>query len=120
MFTETLTQHDDVIGIACEGKLTEAELKSMHALLHERLGQASKPGLFLDLTGFEGYEGLAALGEDLKMDTAHRNDFGRIAIVGEGRWMEWGTSLASLLTRSEMRWFELSEKDEAVTWARSS
>ena len=120
MFAETLTQHDDVVGIACKGKLTEAELRSMHALIHERLEEPAKPSLVLDLTAFEGYEGLAALGEDLKIDTAHSNDFRRIAVVGEGRWMEWGTKLASLLTRAEMRWFEVNEIDTAVTWARSS
>ena len=75
MFTETLTAHDDTIGLACEGKLSESDLKRMHALLHERLQETSKPGLVLDLTRFEGYDGPSALLEDLKIDTAHRNDF---------------------------------------------
>lgn len=35
MFRETLTRDSDVIGIVCEGKLSEDELKHMHALLHE-------------------------------------------------------------------------------------
>ena len=119
MFTETLTAQDDVVGIACEGKLTEDDLKRMHALLHERLQAEAEPGLVVDLTGFEGYEGLAALREDLKMDTTHRNDFRRIAVVGDSKWMEWGTSLAGLLTRSEMRWFEPGEEDAAAEWARN-
>ena len=42
MFTETLTAHDDTIGLACEGKLSESDLKRMHALLHERLQETSK------------------------------------------------------------------------------
>ena len=84
MFTETLTAHDDTIGLACEGKLSESDLKRMHALLHQRLQEPSKPGLVLDLTRFEGYDGPSALLEDLKIDTAHRNDFRRVAVVGEG------------------------------------
>ncbi len=119
MFTETLTAQDDVVGIACEGKLTEDDLKRMHALLHERLQSEDKPGLVADLTGFERYEGPAALREDLKMDTTHRNDFRRIAVIGDSKWMEWGTSLAGLLTRSEMRWFEPGEEDAAAEWARN-
>ena len=118
MFTETLTAQDDVVGIACEGKLTEDDLKRMRALLHERLQAEAEPGLVVDLTGFEGYEGLAALREDMKMDTTHRNDFRRIAVVGDSKWMEWGTSLAGLLTRSEMRWFGPGEKEAAAEWAR--
>ena len=44
MFTETLKDHDDVIGIVCEGKLTEDDMERMHALLHERLALVDKPG----------------------------------------------------------------------------
>ena len=29
MFKETLTEHDDVIGLVCEGKLTEADFKKI-------------------------------------------------------------------------------------------
>ena len=69
MFKETLTEHDDVIGLVCEGKLTEADFKKMHALLHERLGTTDNPGLVLDLTSFEGYEEPSAILEDLKILT---------------------------------------------------
>jgi hypothetical protein len=69
MFKETLTEHDDVIGLVCEGKLTEADFKKMHALLHERLGTTDNPGLVLDLTSFEGYEEPSAILEVLKIDT---------------------------------------------------
>jgi hypothetical protein len=67
----------------------------MHALLHERLGTTDNPGLVLDLTSFEGYEEPSAMLEDLKVDTAHANDFGRIAVVGERRWMEWGARVVT-------------------------
>ena len=117
MFTETRTNRDDVIGIACEGKLSESDLERMHALLHERLASVEEPGLVVDLTKFEGYTGLAAMREDFKMDTAHRNDFSRIAVVGEAAWQHWGTTLAKALTRAEMRWFDASALDVAAEWA---
>ncbi|RKF12505.1 STAS/SEC14 domain-containing protein [Roseovarius spongiae] len=118
MFTETQTTHDDVIGLACEGKLSESDLKRMHALLHERLQGASKPGLVLDLTRFEGYEGPSALLEDLKIDTAHTNGFHRVAVVGEGALMDWGTKLANFLTKAELGQFDPEEMEAAVAWVR--
>ncbi len=118
MFTETLRDHDDVIGIACEGKLTEEDMERMHALLHEGLASAHKPGLVVDLTGFEGYDDLSALRKDMQMDTAHRNDFSRIAVIGDRKWMEWGTSLAGALTQAEMRWFDVSKAAAGREWAR--
>lgn len=72
-----MTQHDDVVVKACEGKLTEDDLKRIHALLHARLEAAAMPGLVVDLSAFDGYEGLAALGNNLTVDTKHRNDFPR-------------------------------------------
>lgn len=118
MFTETLTDHDDTIGLACEGKLSKSDLKRMHALLNDRLQETSKPGLVLDLTRFEGYERPSALLEDLKIDKAHRNDFCRVAVVGEGLLVEWGTRFADVLNKAELRQFGPAEMDAAIAWVR--
>lgn len=90
----------------------------MHALLHERLASVDDPNLVVDLTGFEGYADVAALREDARMDSAHRNDFSRIAVIGDKKWMEWEAALAGALTRAEMQWFDSSESEEAQNWAR--
>jgi hypothetical protein len=118
MFTETLKDHEDVIGIALERKLTQTDMKRIHALLHERLASSDHPGLVIDLTGFEGYEGVGAIRIDAETELAHRNDFARIAVVGERKWAEWGTTFADTLTRAEMRWFDSSEAAAAEDWAR--
>ena len=44
MFTETLKEYDDVVGIACQGRLSREELARMHALHHERLREIDEPG----------------------------------------------------------------------------
>ena len=119
MFTETLTDHDEAIGLACQGKLSESDLKEMHALLHERFQEMSKPGLVLDLTRFEGYDGPSALLEDLKIHTARRDDFRPVAAVSEGALMEWGTRFADLLTKAEVRHFDTAEMDVAIAWVRN-
>ena len=117
MFSEILTEYDDVFGVECKGKLTSEEIRRMHDLLHKRVANVHR-GLVIDLTDFEGYEGLGALLEDLKVDTAHRNDFARIAVIGDRKWMEWGSALAGALTRAEMRWFDTGATAEAAIWAR--
>ena len=119
MFRETLQEDDAVIALVCEGKLSQDDLKRMHALLHDRLAARAKPGLVVHLDDFEGYVDAAAMLEDFKMDASHRNDFSRIAVVGKRKWMEWGTRLAGLLTSGEMRWFDVGNADEAVEWART-
>lgn len=37
----------------------------MHARLHERLASVTKPGIIVDIAELDGYEGMAALEEDL-------------------------------------------------------
>lgn len=69
----------------------------------------------LDLTKFEGYGNASALLEDLKIDTAHTNDFSRVAVVGERSWMEWGTRMVNLFARSEMRWSDPVRK--SMRWS---
>ncbi|MDT0684049.1 STAS/SEC14 domain-containing protein [Roseicyclus sp. F158] len=120
MFTEIETADSNVIGIACRGKLSESDLERMHGLLHERLERPGKPGFVLDLTDFDGYDGPSAMLEDLKIDTAHANDFSRVAIVGEGVLMEWGAKLADALTQAEMRNFDPAQMDAAIEWVRGS
>ncbi|WP_281968997.1 STAS/SEC14 domain-containing protein [Roseovarius nanhaiticus] len=55
---------------------------------------------------------------DIKIDTAHANDFARVAVAGESRWVEWGAKFFNSLTRSKMRWFDAGEIEGAVVWAR--
>jgi len=118
MVTEFLHEFDDVVGIVCDGEFTREDLTNIHALLNERLAATSEPGLVVDLTRFTGYSDIGASVADIRMDLTHRNDFSRIAIIGQQRWTELGTALASLLTRAEMRWFDTGQADHAADWVR--
>jgi hypothetical protein len=54
------------------------------------------------------------------VDTANRNDFSRIAVIGDRKCMEWGTSLAKALTQSEIQWFDGGQAEAAKEWAYQS
>ena len=66
---------------------------------------------------FSGWD-LGGIWRDLKFDMKHKNSFGRIAIVGDSKWEEWGAKLFDPLFRAEMRFFTHSERDAAERWAR--
>ena len=44
MLTKTLADHDEMIALVGEGKLSESDLKRMHVLLQQRLQETSKLG----------------------------------------------------------------------------
>jgi hypothetical protein len=66
---------------------------------------------------FSGWD-LGGIWRDLKFDAKHKNSFGRIAIVGDNKWEEWGTKLSDPLFRAEMKFFARTERAAAESWAR--
>ncbi len=80
---------------------------------------ASVPMLIELASNFSGWD-LSGLWRDLKFDAKHQDKFGRIAIVGNKNWQEWGTKLFDpLFPSAEMRFFDSNEIDSVELWARA-
>ena len=62
---------------------------------------------------------LGGLWRDLKFDVRHKDCFGRIAIIGDSKWEEWGTEMSSSLFRAEMKFFQPSQRSHAESWVRT-
>ncbi|WP_324262274.1 STAS/SEC14 domain-containing protein [Altererythrobacter sp. H2] len=67
-----------------------------------------------DFTGWDP----GGIWRDLKFDAKHKDSFGRIAIVGDRKWEEWGTKVSDPHFRAKMKFFEPLERDAAESWAR--
>ena len=67
---------------------------------------------------FSGWD-LGGLWRDLKFDVRHKDCFGRIAIIGDSKWEEWGTEMSSSLFRAEMKFFQPSQRSHAESWVRT-
>ena len=67
---------------------------------------------------FSGWD-LGGLWRELKFDVRHKDSFGRIGIVGNRKWEEWGTKVFDPLFHAEMKFFEPSERQAAEDWARA-
>ena len=67
---------------------------------------------------FSGWD-LGGRWRDLKFDVRHKDCFGRIAIIGDSKWEEWGTEMSSSLFRAEMKFFQPSQRSHAESWVRT-
>lgn len=67
---------------------------------------------------FSGWN-FGGLWRDLKFDIRHEDCFGRIAIIGDSEWEEWGTKLSSSLFRAEMKFFRPSQRSHAESWVQT-
>jgi hypothetical protein len=68
---------------------------------------------------FSGWD-LGGIWRDLRFDVMHKDQFGRIAIIGTSDWHEWATKLSDVLfPPAETRFFDPDAEGRAERWART-
>lgn len=109
------TADSGIVLIKASGRLSKADYDRFVPEF-ERIARARGPvRMLIDLHDFHGWD-LPGLWEDLKFDTTHQNDMGRVAIVGDRAWQEWGTRLSKPFFKAEMRYFDQNEARNAQAW----
>jgi hypothetical protein len=72
--------------------------------LEGAIGKAGKLRILIR-PGFSGWTP-ASLLDEVRFDVRHRNDFEKVAVVGESRWERVATRLSAPLFSGEVRFFE--------------
>ena len=72
--------------------------------------------LLLDLREFDGWQGLAALGEHLALVRDHRRVIERVAVVGHAGWQKMAVRVVSQFLRGEARHFGDDDLESAKAW----
>ena len=109
------TDDSGVVLIKASGGLSKADYERFVPEF-ERIVRARGPvRMVIEVDDFHGWE-LPGLWEDLKFDTTHEDDMGRVAIVGDRGWQEWGTRLSKPLFEAEMRYFNRDQAAAAGAW----
>ena len=112
--------HDegDVLAIRASGKLTHEDYQSFLPKLEEKIRQAGKVSLLLELDNFSGWD-LKAARDDFVFGMKHMGDLERIAIVGDKSWEKWMTIMAKpFLILGSVRFFNREQLQEAWDWLR--
>ncbi|MEA3417825.1 MAG: STAS/SEC14 domain-containing protein [Campylobacterota bacterium] len=97
------------------GKLTHEDYQIFVPMIDKALKKAKdlETDLLVDMRGFKGWE-LSAAWDDMKFGVKHRNDFTRMAIVGDKKWEEVSIGMMKHLTKGKMKFFK--ERDKALSW----
>ena len=108
-----------LITITAGGTLESADYDRFVPIFERIAAQkaGTVPMLIVLMSDFSGWD-LSGLWRDLKFDVKHKDSFGRIAIVGDRKWEEWGTKLFDPLFRAEMKFFATAERGAAQSWVR--
>jgi hypothetical protein len=97
------------------GKLTHDDYSLFTPMLESALTEVKSPKckMLFDGTEFEGWE-LRAAWDDFKIGLKHGNEFEKIAILGNKKWLELASKVGSWFTSGEIRYFE--DRNEAYSW----
>lgn len=110
------TDYEDILGIKMSGKLKATDYDKIIPLIENKLSRYGKINLYCEMRDLETPE-LAAIWEDLKFDVKHFNDFNRVAMVGDQKWMEWATQFTKPFTSAKVRYFDANDRPDAMAWA---
>lgn len=112
----TMESYDSgIVLIKASGRLSKADYDRFLPEF-ERIARAHGPvRMLIELHDFHGWD-LPGLWEDLKFDTRHQNDMGRVAIIGDRAWQEWGARLSKPFFKAEMRYFDRGQAAAARAW----
>ncbi len=109
----------NIIATKATEKLTEADYNKLLPILNNILKQHSKFRWYFEMENFDGWE-LKTFWEDVKCDARHANEFEKVAMVGKKKWEKWMADLMTLFASAEVRYFDLSQKEEAMQWIKNS
>ncbi len=108
-------QNKKFISIKAIGTLTHQDYEQIIPFIESYLKTLKdvKMDIFFDATEFEGWE-LAAIWDDFKFGLKHRNEFNKIAIIGNKNWQQTMTKIGQWFISGEIQFFEQTEP--ALTW----
>ena len=111
----------DLIVVQATDTLTAKDYQDIFIpMVEEKVEAHQKVRVLLYLDhGFTGFEA-AALWEDAKFGVAHRNDFIRLAVVGDADWINWLAKIGDLIVSGETRHFTGSQFLQALHWIDGS
>lgn len=108
-------QEGNLLELMATGTLEHADYERVLPKI-EGVADRGNMRVLVVLRDFSGWEPKALL-DDLEFDVEHRDDFTKIAIVGEKKLEKWATTLSKPFFSGEMKFFE--DEDRARSWIRA-
>ena len=109
------SEKDNLVSAKLSGKISKSDVEKIHQRIHSIIKTNKRVDFYFEMEDFDGYT-LKGFWEDIKTDTTHISDYGKMAFVGEKKRQEWAIKATDFFTSSEPRYFEMAEKQEALIW----
>lgn len=117
-FIDLGTDDPNVIGLKATGKATAEDITRLVERLDNIQASGHKARLYLDLTGYQGYE-LPVVKEKLAHMGTFWSSIDRCAYVVDNAWMSTVIGLIDAVTPMHLRAFGTDQDTEARSWVIS-
>lgn len=104
-----------VLEVVASGTLVHDDYRMFEAKFAELRRKHPKLRVLFEMVNFHGWDAVG-LWDDLKFDFTHTDDVERFAMVGDKHWEKQISAVGKFLTSAEVRYFDLSQLDEARRW----
>ncbi|MCO8121124.1 STAS/SEC14 domain-containing protein [Stieleria sp. TO1_6] len=111
-----LDQAGDVVTVKLLGKLEPSAYHGVNDEISNLMGRTNHLRLLLDLREFDGWTGLAALGDHLSIVREHYRAPEKVAVIGDKNWQKLARKVMSKFVNAETKYFEAAESAAAKTW----
>lgn len=105
----------NVVSTKAMGKLSSEDYDRLLPVLRKKLDQNDKIRWYFEMDKFEGWEPEAAW-KDMQFDVKNAGNLEKVAMVGAKKWEEWLTQVMKPFTSAEIKYFEVSQKQDALKW----
>lgn len=106
---------NNIVELAVEGKLTEADFEQVITQLTADIKKHGKLRLLEEIRSFEGMD-LMALWKDAQFGLKHVNDFSYVAVVADAEWMRTIATAADNVLSAKVKAFESANIEAARNW----
>ncbi len=104
------------IQIRLMGKVDPEEYQQAEGHLDAMLREREGFRLLIDLSEFDGWQGLTALGAHFRLAHNHLGLLDRAAIVGDKAWQQMAQRVASHIIGARTQYFTTEEIEDAKAW----
>lgn len=105
----------NVLAVRVSGELEIADFDTYRNMLRDLMQRYDETHLYYEMLDVDWVQPVAAIENGL-FDIIHGLDYGRVAMVGEKKWQEWAAKLISPVKKKGVKYFDLAEKEKAMTW----
>lgn len=105
---------NDLLEVEVTGNVTKDDMKEFERAFHEKKTPGQEMNLLMVVNDMDMT--MKTLKEDFMFDKEHMDEFNKVAVVSDKKWVEMGSKLENLMPGMEVKHFDKDHRADAVTW----